>query len=84
MAVFTPNDENEWYKKPTDCCLYCGRRISGPCIWWRGDTTEVKEANNIWLHPECAIQLMIRISRDIHEIQIKTNTRFEPVLGSDK
>jgi hypothetical protein len=84
MAVFIPNDEKEYIKEPTDCCLYCGRRIIGPCIWWRGGTTKTKEANSIWLHPECAIQLMVRINRDIHEIQIKTNTRFEPVLGSDK
>ena len=74
MSAIFPDAEIGY---PLSNCYYCGNRIKGPCVWWRG-------APDIWLHPECVVQMMIRMMSDVHEIQCKTVTRFEPVLGFDK
>jgi hypothetical protein len=58
-------------------CYYCGKAINAPLIWWRGDP-------DLFFHPECVIQFIIRLMCDVHEIQSKTNTRFEMSLAFDK
>jgi hypothetical protein len=58
-------------------CYYCGKEVKPPMVWWRGNP-------DIFLHPECVIQLFIRMMKDVHEIQVKTHTRFEMASGFDK
>jgi hypothetical protein len=44
-------------------CFYCGTMVLDPAIQWSGVPGE------IWLHPSCALDLVVRLTRDIHEYQ---------------
>lgn len=46
-----------------DPCFYCGRTTGDPSIFWLGRT------GSIILHPQCAIDVTIRLLRDVHEVQ---------------
>lgn len=43
--------------------FYCGKLVDDPAIEWRGHTAEV------FLHPGCAIDFIIRLTRDVHQWQ---------------
>jgi len=47
-------------------CFYCSEPLTFPAIEWMGSP------EMICLHPDCATRLCIRIFRDVHEIQQKT------------
>jgi hypothetical protein len=51
-------------------CFYCARPTSDPAIVWSGAEADV------FLHPACAADLMIRLNRDLWEWQRRTGQRF--------
>ncbi len=44
-------------------CYYCREAMTFPCVYWN------HYPNSIFLHPDCAVQWMIRLMRDVHAIQ---------------
>ena len=44
-------------------CFLCGDRLSDPAVHWMGAT------GHIYLHPDCVLDLAVRMSRDVHEIR---------------
>ena len=49
-------------------CFYCygGVPRDRPAIEWLG------AAGAIWLHPDCALKLIVRLTRDVHEVECKS------------
>lgn len=52
----------------SQCCFYCYKLVTTPAVLWAG------EGGRIFLHAGCAVDLAIRILRDVHEIECKTHT----------
>ena len=48
-------------------CFYCGAPIERPFIEWHGQNANRKNFETIHLHPECCLELTIRLLRDFHE-----------------
>lgn len=44
-------------------CFYCGKAVGFPALFWMGAT------GNVYLHPDCLQLLIVRLMRDLHEIQ---------------
>jgi hypothetical protein len=44
-------------------CFYCGEDVTDPVIHWQGETGE------IYLHKACALDLVVRVLRDVHELE---------------
>jgi len=44
-------------------CFYCGATLADPAVHWSGMTRE------IYLHQHCALDLPVRLLRDVHELQ---------------
>ncbi len=55
-----------------ETCFYCGELIEDPAVTWHGATSE------IWLHPGCVMDLLLRLSRDVWQLQCSTGRRFGP------
>src|SRR5262249_55216789 len=52
-------------------CFLCGVRIKSEPAWtWAGETGQ------IWLHPGCANDLMLRLGSDLLRLQKATGRRF--------
>jgi hypothetical protein len=70
-AVLGPEDTYAWGIKG-EVCLYCGRETAPPLVVWhgsgRGDGVTL-----VVLHPGCVVELMIRMIRDVHEVEIRTH-----------
>ena len=49
-------------------CFYCYQPIAAVAIFWMGNECD------LWLHPECVVELTIRLFRDVHEYEIGTHT----------
>lgn len=54
-------------------CFYCHDVIGkisrkNPVLYWMGDPSLI-------VHPNCFQDLVVRMYRDLHEIQIKTNVK---------
>ena len=47
-------------------CFYCSEAMTFPALEWMGST------GTVYLHTDCATRLCIRIFRDVHEIQQRT------------
>jgi hypothetical protein len=45
-------------------CFYCAGLVLDVCIQWRGE-------GEIMLHPACAVDLCLRILRDVHEVECR-------------
>ena len=58
----------EWIVGPDDC-FYCGEVLGYPRIGWHGHSVGV----TISMHPDCLMLLVVRLMRDRHEYEIKTN-----------
>jgi hypothetical protein len=52
-------------------CFYCHHEITAWAMFWMG-------AFDLWLHPQCQIELDIRMKRDIHELERKTGFYVAP------
>jgi len=55
-------------------CFFCGEEVEGDLIGWMGQT-----GPDLILHPTCAVNLMIRLMRDVHEYQHTTGVRLAPI-----
>lgn len=51
-------------------CFYCHQRLQGSVVMWWG------EGADLYLHPECTVELSIRLLRDVHEIERNTQTNI--------
>ena len=59
-------DAESGFPLPGCTCFYCSRAIvHHPYIDWMGD------GSTIFLHPGCAVDLAIRVLKDVHEIECK-------------
>lgn len=66
-------------------CFHCYKPIAKlPCLlWFGGDWLGLEEHPTptppilVILHPPCAVDLMLRIGRDVHEIECKTGVGVE-------
>jgi hypothetical protein len=56
-------------------CFHCGQPVEDPSVLWSGATREV------FLHPGCAADLLLRLGRDILEWQHRTGRRFGSPAG---
>ncbi len=59
-----------------ETCFYCGNPTFDPAIVWSGF------GGKIFLHPACCVELGIRVLRDVHELECKTNSRLVLQGGS--
>lgn len=51
-------------------CFFCHENIGvTPYIGWLG-------TEEVWLHPECTVELCLRLLRDVHEIECRTGFRL--------
>lgn len=57
MALHTPN---QYYTAPTDCHV-CGKQVEQSEYGIEHSGMD----NTIWLHPECATILVLRLSHDV-------------------
>jgi len=55
-----------------ETCFYCDQPTSDPAITWHGAT------GAIWFHPACAVELCIRLNRDVLEWECRANARLVP------
>lgn len=51
-------------------CFHCEQPTGDPQVWWIG-VDEHGRCIHIVLHPACAIELAIRMLRDVHEIECR-------------
>lgn len=56
---------------PSQGCFYCGQPVSQPWIEWHGQNRNQKTFEIIQLHPGCAVELTIRLLRDVHEYECR-------------
>lgn len=52
-------------------CYYCGQPIAPPAVWWRGGEIGQYGGGDIVLHPACCLELVVRLVRDVHEIECR-------------
>lgn len=46
-----------------ELCFYCHQRLRAPSVLWIGAD------GDIYLHPECVVELTIRLFRDLWELE---------------
>ncbi len=84
MAIITDNPNYEgheftwqyqdfsWHRDDA-VCFFCDKKLTFPYVAWTGsgNALDKKDGNASWLflHPDCAISLMLRLSRDLHSIE---------------
>ena len=51
-------------------CYYCSYPLQGTVILWWG------RGADIHLHPQCAVELSIRLMRDVHEVERATRSHI--------
>lgn len=57
-------------------CFYCHNRLNGTVVMWWGSS------GDIYLHPECTVELAIRLLRDVHQIEHATHSHVTGDTGS--
>ena len=63
-------------------CTHCGHEIAAdPFIAWLVSfgVGKARDAGHIFLHPACALDLCVRMIRDVHEIECRENVRADLV-----
>lgn len=45
-------------------CFYCDAPLADPAIHWMGSG-----GHHLYLHSQCALQLFVRLARDVHELE---------------
>lgn len=68
-----PDSQGIVFTAIAQTCFLCGQALSDPAVYWMGATGE------IYLHPGCGTDLLVRLARDVHEI---TNPAFYRRLRS--
>jgi hypothetical protein len=54
---------------PSEPCFYCYRPLSGEVILnWMGSSKQ-----DLYLHPGCFLELVTRMFRDLHQIELKAD-----------
>jgi hypothetical protein len=48
-------------------CFYCGHPQTSLAVHWLGSTGQ------IWLHPSCVVELSVRLFRDLHKIECRSD-----------
>jgi hypothetical protein len=51
-------------------CVLCGEATDDPSVMWSGFSAD------IFLHPECAVEMSLRLGRDVHELERRTGCRL--------
>jgi hypothetical protein len=51
-------------------CFLCGETTADPSVMWSGFSAD------IFLHPECAVEITLRLGRDVHELEHRTGYRL--------
>jgi hypothetical protein len=59
--IITANDQR---------CFLCGKATDDPSVMWSGFT------DDIFLHAECAVEMSLRLLRDVHELEHRTGSRL--------
>lgn len=79
-----PADRDIWdlYTPGRSTCFHCNKVISAPTpIHWHGSDDHGKPASLLF-HPGCAVELSIRLLRDVHAIEcqehLEVHLRPEP------
>jgi hypothetical protein len=59
-------------------CFFCGlgQRVGEPFIMWQGLVPSA-----LFLHPSCALDLIVRLMRDVWEYQNVCDGRSEIIVG---
>jgi hypothetical protein len=52
------------------CCFLCGEATDDPSVLWSGFSAD------IFLHAECAVEMTLRLMRDVHEFEHRTGCRL--------
>lgn len=68
MIVESKEDEDVRPELIPKICFFCHSDITYPTIQWSGDSV-------IGFHPNCAIDFVIRIMRDVHQIEQRQNLK---------
>ena len=58
-----PSDWTEAHLREPLTCFLCGERVCPPLIEWSGCGATIA------LHPACAVDLTIRLMRDVHALE---------------
>lgn len=66
-AVLRGDEQDKVFTPWGNDCFYCGDKAWPPFVMWQG------VPDTIYLHPECAIRLMIRLMRDVHDVQCNSH-----------
>jgi hypothetical protein len=77
MSLWNMKEEFEHYddldvQRPTDRCFLCGEILGGDLVveqWGCNDSPDedTRYCEQIWLHPECARELALRLLEDYKE-----------------
>jgi hypothetical protein len=51
-------------------CFLCGTATADPAVMWSGFSAD------IFLRPECAVEMTLRLGRDVHELEHRTGGRL--------
>jgi hypothetical protein len=72
-AVCAVDYDPSWWMEFHDLCFLCHERLTLPSVYWAGAPRQraapPNERTQIWLHPECAESLAMRILRDVEELR---------------
>ncbi len=59
-------------------CFFCGKEADSPMVYWAGQTSSL-QGPVLVLHPGCAVDLTVRLYRDVHEVQQTLEGHIEMV-----
>jgi len=51
-------------------CFLCGEATADPSVMWSGFSEDV------FLHAACAVEMTLRLMRDVHELEHRTGHRL--------
>jgi hypothetical protein len=67
-----------------DECFYCEHKLGPKFIEWNGQGKDRSRFLTIALHPECVIELTLRLMRDVHEFECTSHVHLDWTEGDDK
>lgn len=75
-ARLNPEPESTVMYRGGDTCFHCGHAIwTDEAIEWHGND-RAHEAANLMFHPGCAVEFSIRLLRDVHQIECRSNVEI--------
>ena len=73
--IVTKNDPSLPYLRGGETCFHCGKAVwSDTAIHWHG-SDDRDETINILFHAGCALDFIVRLANDVHEVE--TRSRLE-------